>query len=72
MLIFMFCCVSDGGFHRHTSRFNGFVIVWRRPTAREWRIREQWHGLQELQNDHFECAIEFEAPRGVRIVSFCV
>ena len=68
----MFRRVSDGGFHRHTSGFNGFVIVWKRPTAREWGTREQLHGLQELQHDHFECAIDFEAPRGVRIVSFCV
>ena len=70
ILISMFCCVSDGGFHRRTSGINGFVIVWRRPTAREWGAREQLHGLQELQNDHFECAIDFGAPRGVRIVSF--
>ena len=36
MLISMFLCVGDGGFHRHTSGFNGFVIVWREPTARSW------------------------------------
>ena len=26
--------------------------------------REQLHGLQKLQNEHFEYAIDFEAPRG--------
>ena len=34
----MFLCVGDGGFHRHTNGFNGFVIVWRKPTARSLEI----------------------------------
>ena len=33
---------------------------------------EQLHGFEELHIEDFECAIDVEAPRGVRIVSFCV
>ena len=34
--------------------------------------REQLHGLQKLQIEHFEYAIDVEAPRGARILMFCV
>ena len=34
--------------------------------------REQLHRLEELQIEHFECAIDVEAPRGVRIWRICV
>ena len=34
--------------------------------------REQLHGLQKLQIEHFMYAIDVEAPRGARILMFCV
>ena len=36
------------------------------------RNREQLHGFEELQIEDFECAIDVEAPRGVRIWRICV